>query len=51
MSMSYIDHTIGAYLRRNILIPFYWKYVKYRVYNTNGFILQLGGGKIVNYIG
>ena len=26
--LYYIDHTIGAYLRRNILLPFYWKYVK-----------------------
>jgi phenylacetate-CoA ligase len=26
--MSYIDHTIGAYLRRNILLPLYWKYIK-----------------------
>ena len=27
--MSYIDHTIVAYLRRNILLPVYWKYVKH----------------------
>lgn len=26
--LSYIDHTIGAYLRRNIAFPFYWKYIK-----------------------
>ena len=26
--LYYIDHTIGAYLRRNILLPVYWKYVK-----------------------
>ena len=26
--LFYIDHTIGAYLRRNIIFPFYWKYVK-----------------------
>ena len=26
--MPYIDHTIGAYLRRNIIFPFYWKYIK-----------------------
>ena len=27
--MTYIDHTIGAYLRRNIIFPFYWKYIKH----------------------
>ena len=27
--MSYIDHTIGAYLRKNIIFPFYWKYIKH----------------------
>ena len=27
--LSYVDHTIGAYLRRNVIFPFYWKYVKY----------------------
>jgi phenylacetate-CoA ligase len=26
--MSYIDHTIGAYIRRYILFPGYWKYIK-----------------------
>ena len=26
--MSYIDHTIVAYLRRSIFLPLYWKYVK-----------------------
>ena len=26
--LSYINHTIGAYLRRNIIFPFYWKYIK-----------------------
>ena len=26
--MSYIEHTIGAYLRRNIFFPFYWKYIR-----------------------
>ena len=26
--LSYIDHTIGAYLRRNVVFPFYWKYIK-----------------------
>jgi len=26
--LTYIDHTIGAYLRRNIIFPFYWKYIK-----------------------
>jgi phenylacetate-CoA ligase len=27
--MSYIDRTIGAYLRRNILLTLYWKYIKH----------------------
>jgi phenylacetate-CoA ligase len=27
--LSYIDHTIGAYLRRNVIFPFYWKYIKH----------------------
>jgi len=27
--LPYIDHTIGAYLRRNIIFPFYWKYIKH----------------------
>ena len=27
--MTYIDYTIGAYLRRNIIFPFYWKYIKH----------------------
>ena len=26
--LSYIDHTIGAYLRRSVFFPFYWKYIK-----------------------
>ncbi len=26
--LSYIDHTIGAYLRKNIIFPLYWKYIK-----------------------
>ncbi|MHA1275373.1 MAG: hypothetical protein ACTSQS_18370, partial [Promethearchaeota archaeon] len=26
--MPYIDHTIGAYIRRHILLPLYWKYIK-----------------------
>jgi len=26
--LSYIDHTIGAYLRKNIFFPIYWKYIK-----------------------
>ena len=25
--MPYIDHAIGAYLRRNLFLPFYWKYI------------------------
>ena len=27
--MSYIDHAIRIYLRRNIIFPFYWKYIKH----------------------
>jgi phenylacetate-CoA ligase len=27
--MSYIDHTMGASIRRNILLPLYWKYIKH----------------------
>jgi phenylacetate-CoA ligase len=27
--LPYIVHTIGAYLRRNIIFPFYWKYIKH----------------------
>ena len=26
--MSYIDHTIGAYLRRYVVFPLYWKYIR-----------------------
>ena len=26
--MSYLDHTVGAYIRRHILLPLYWKYIK-----------------------
>ena len=26
--MSYINHSIGAYLRRNVIFPLYWKYIK-----------------------
>ena len=26
--LSYIDHTIGAYLRRSVFFPLYWKYIK-----------------------
>jgi len=26
--LSYIDHTVGAYLRRNVVLPLYWKYIK-----------------------
>ena len=26
--LSYIDHTIGAYLRRSVFLPFYWRYIK-----------------------
>ncbi len=27
--MSYLDHTVGAYIRRNVIFPVYWKYVKH----------------------
>lgn len=27
--MSYLDHTIGAYIRRNVIFPIYWKYIKH----------------------
>ena len=27
--MSYIDHVIGAYLRRNVILPVYWKYIRH----------------------
>jgi len=26
--MSYLDHTIGAYIRRKVIFPIYWKYIK-----------------------
>ncbi len=26
--LSYIDHTIGAYLRRNVVFPLYWQYIR-----------------------
>ncbi|MCJ7651793.1 MAG: hypothetical protein MUP85_24590 [Candidatus Lokiarchaeota archaeon] len=26
--MSYIEHTIGTYLRRNVVFPLYWKYIR-----------------------
>ena len=26
--MSYLDHTIGVYIRRNVIFPIYWKYIK-----------------------
>jgi len=26
--LSYIDHTIGTYLRRNVVFPLYWKYIR-----------------------
>ena len=26
--MSYIDHTIGTFLRRNVVFPLYWKYIR-----------------------
>jgi len=27
--LPYIDHAIGAYLRRNVVFPIYWKYIKH----------------------
>ena len=27
--MSYLDHKVGAYIRRNVIFPFYWKYIKH----------------------
>jgi len=27
--MSYLDRTIGAYIRRNVIFPVYWKYIKH----------------------
>jgi phenylacetate-CoA ligase len=24
-----LDHTVGAYVRRNVVFPFYWKYIKH----------------------
>lgn len=27
--MSYIDHVIRVFLRKNIIFPFYWKYIKH----------------------
>jgi len=27
--LSYIDQKIGTYLRKNIIFPFYWKYIKH----------------------
>lgn len=27
--MSYLDHAVGDYIRRNIIFPFYWKYIKH----------------------
>jgi len=26
--LSYINHTIGTYLRRNVIFPVYWKYIR-----------------------
>ena len=37
--MSYIDHTIGAYLRRSVFFPFYWKYIKR--FNVLGYYQEL----------
>jgi len=27
--MSYLDRTVGAYIRRNVIFPVYWKYIKH----------------------
>jgi len=27
--LSYLDHTVGAYIRRKVVYPFYWKHVKH----------------------
>ena len=27
--MSYLDRTVGAYIRRNVVFPIYWKYIKH----------------------
>ena len=27
--MAYLDHTAGAWLRKNIIFPIYWKYIKH----------------------
>jgi len=27
--MSYLDRTVGAYIRRNVVFPVYWKYIKH----------------------
>ncbi len=27
--MSYLDQAVGTYIRRNIVFPFYWKYIKH----------------------
>ena len=27
--MSYLDHTVGAYIRRKVVYPLYWKYIKH----------------------
>jgi phenylacetate-CoA ligase len=27
--MSYLDQTMGAYIRRNVIFPVYWKYIKH----------------------
>ena len=27
--MSYLDQTVGAYIRRNVIFPIYWKYIKH----------------------
>ncbi len=27
--MPYADYNVSAYLRRNILLPIYWKYIKH----------------------
>jgi phenylacetate-CoA ligase len=27
--MSYLDQTVGVYIRRNVIFPIYWKYIKH----------------------
>ena len=29
INMSYLDHTVGAYIRRIVVFPVYWKHIKH----------------------